>query len=345
MKKILLVSSFIPVIGFSQMTENTDPAAGQSSNLYLCDSNAVRYENITGSAVIWDYSSLLGVDTDGNGTAESRTLSISTPDVSTVDSLFPGATKKFSINNQIITYYSTTPTQRISQGFKFTEQSLGDVFTFWDTIPQLLNTYPFDLGSTNSSSMSGRIFSENPTASVDTFAVGNSYSSIDGTGTLKLGATDYTNTFRYRFKDTINSYVNINIGGTIINAPVVLYRDVYEYYNYATSPLPIFVIYEVRNSFNSVPNTIVLSRELPAQNVNVNELSFMNDIKIYPNPSNDIFIIKIPEGSSAVLLDSFGKKMMDLNSNQIDLGKHSSGVFFVEVSNGNHKTVRRIVKI
>jgi hypothetical protein len=345
MKKIILISSFIPVFGFAQMTESTDPATGTSSSLYLCDSNAIRYENVVGTGVIWDYSNILGVDTDGNGTAESRTLSISIPDNSTLDSLFPGATKKFSINNQIITYYSTSVSERVSQGFKFTEPSLGDVFTFWDTIPQILNTYPFNLGSTSVSQMSGRIFSDNPTAAVDTFAVGNCYSSIDGVGTLKLGATDYPNTFRYRFLDTINSYVNINFAGTIINAPVVLYRDVYEYYNYATSPLPIFVIYEVDNSFFNNPNTIVLSRELPSQNIGVNELGFANEIKVYPNPSNDVFNVELPAGSSAKLLDAFGKKVIDIIGSQIDLSKNASGVYFLEVSKGNQKSVKRLTKL
>jgi hypothetical protein len=345
MKKIILLSSFIPLFSFGQMTESTDPTIGTSSSLYLCDSNAIRYENIVGTGVTWDYSNILGVDTDGDGTAESRTLSISIPDNSTVDSLFPGATKKFSINNQIVTYYSTTSTDRISQGFKFTEPSLGDVFTFWDTVPQLLNTYPFNLGSNSSSQMSGRIFSDNPTAAVDTFAIGNCFSTIDGVGTLKLGAIDYPNTFRYRFLDTINSYVNINLGGTIINAPVVLYRDVYEYYNYATSPLPIFVIYEVDNSFFNNPNTIVLSRELPTQNVGINEFGLSSAVKIYPNPSSDIFNIELPIGSTAKLLDAFGKTVTTINGNQIDLSKNAPGVYFLEVSKGKLHSVKRLTKL
>jgi hypothetical protein len=343
MKKILSIISFIPAFSFGQMTQASDPASGTSSNLYLCDSNAIRYENIVGNGVTWDYSTILGVDTDGNGSAEIRNLSISDLDNTTLDSLFPGATKKFSINNQIITYYSTTASERISQGFKFTEPSLGDVFTFWDTIPQLLNPYPFNVGNTSSSTMSGRIFSDNPTAAVDTFAIGNCYSAIDGIGTLKLGAVDYPNTYRYRFLDTINSYVNINFAGTVINAPVILYRDVYEYYN-AISPLPIFVIYAVDNSFFNNPNTIVLSRELPTQNLGINDISLASQINIYPNPGQDIFNIEIPKNSKAYLLDALGKKVLEITGSQFRMNEFEAGVYYVEVTSNDQKVVKRVVK-
>jgi len=343
MKKIFFLASLL--VGsnsFGQlMLQTSDPAAGTTSNLYLADSNAVKYENITGTGVTWDYSTILGVDTDGDGNPEVRTLSVATVDPNSADTLFPGATKKYIVNDQIITYYNTTDTTRISQGFKFVEPTLGDVFNFWDTIPQLLNTYPFDLGSTSYAPMSGRIYSYNATVSIDTFAVGTASATIDGVGTLKLGAVDYPNTFRYHFQDTINSYVTINILG--ISSPVVLNRDVYEYYNYATSPLPIFVIYSVNNSILNVPNNIVLTRELPTEIVGINEV-LTNELVAYPNPSNDIFTVNLPVGSKSFVYNQLGEKLFDLQSNKIDLSKYAKGIYFLSIEKDGVSKIIRLVR-
>jgi len=340
MKKLLFLGTLLVMSNtFGQlMTQSSDPAAGTVSSLYLADSNVVKYENITGSGVTWDYSGILGVDTDGDGVPEVRTLSVANVDPNSNDSLFPGATKKYIVNDQIITYYNTTDTTRISQGFKFVEPSLGDVYNFWDTIPQLLNTYPFDLGSTSYAPMSGRIYSYNPTVSIDTFAIGSASATIDGVGTLKLGTVDYPNTFRYHFTDTINSYVTINVLG--ISSPVVLSRDVYEYYN-AVSPLPIFVIYSVNNSILNIPNNVVLSRELPSENVGIGEWSLISELMAYPNPSQDKFYINLPTGTHANVYNQFGKKLFAQVSNEVDLSGYSSGVYFLSVEkNGISKMIR-----
>lgn len=343
MKKIFFLASLMAgSYSFGQlMLQTSDPAAGTTSNLYLADSNAVKYENITGTGVTWDYSTILGVDTDGDGNPEVRTLSVANVDPNSADTLFPGATKKYIVNDQIITYYNTNDTTRISQGFKFVEPSLGDVFNFWDTIPQLLNTYPFDLGSTSYAPMSGRIYSYNATVSIDTFAVGTASATIDGVGTLKLGAVDYPNTFRYHFQDTINSYVTINILG--ISSPVVLNRDVYEYYNYATSPLPIFVIYSVNNSILTVPNNIVLTRELPTENVGITEV-VTNELVAYPNPSNDIFTVNLPVGSKSFVYNQLGEKLFDLQSNKIDLSKYAKGIYFLSIEKDGVSKIIRLVR-
>ncbi|MEY4605100.1 MAG: hypothetical protein RIT43_2392 [Bacteroidota bacterium] len=350
MKKLvlLLAVGLANQMAFGQMTELTDPTPGTEASLYLCDSNAVLYEAVTGSGVVWDYSALLGVDVDGDGVAETRTLGVFDTDPLTADSLFVGATKKYVVNNQITTYYSTSPTERISQGFNFFEPTLGDVLTFWDTVPQILNTYPFDLGSISSGAMSGRIFSNNPSASIDTFAIGTSFSTVDGIGTLKLGTVDYPNTFRYHFVDTVNSYVNIDLGGFILDAPVVLYRNVYEYYNYATSSLPVMVIYSVNNSILNVPNIIVLSREQPQQNI-IDDSGLAENMltgtSIHPNPANDFIEITAPDGSEIYLSDLSGKCISRTQEKSIDISHLERGVYIVTIEFKGKKSTQKVIKL
>lgn len=349
MKKLifLLAVGCAYQVSFGQMTESTDPASGTEASLYLCDSNAVLYEAVTGTGVIWDYSSLLGVDIDADGVAEIRTLGVYDTDPLSADSLFVGATKKYVVNNQITTYYSTSPTERISQGFNFFEPTLGDVLTFWDTVPQVLNTYPFDLNSSTYGPMSGRIFSNNPSASIDTFAIGTSYSTIDGVGTLKLGTVDYPNTFRYHFVDTVNSYVNIDLGGFVLDAPVVLYRNVYEYYNYATSSLPVMVIYSVNNSILNVPNIIVLSKEQPQQNIiddsGLSEYT-LSGTAVHPNPANDLIEITAPDGSEIYLSDLAGKQIIRTKSKLLEISNLKHGIYIVTIELNGKKATQKVIK-
>jgi hypothetical protein len=64
MKYLYVLLCSISYSVYAQMTEATDPSINSSSILYLCDSNAVNYANVTGTGVTWDYSALLGIDTN-----------------------------------------------------------------------------------------------------------------------------------------------------------------------------------------------------------------------------------------------------------------------------------------
>jgi hypothetical protein len=342
--RILFFFFAIPFLGLSQMTEANAPESGTTSSLYLCDSNAILYENIVGTNVVWDYNNILGIDADEDGTAELIALSVSDTNKLSNDTLFAGSKSKFSINDQFITYYNTSDLSRLSQGFKISEPSIGDIFIFWNKQPQLLNPYPFDFDNKSYTKMSGRIFSDNPDLTIDTTAIGGCFSTIDGIGTLKLSGVEYPNTFRYHFQDTINFYVKINFLGQLFDEPVTIYRDVYEYYNYSKSKLPIFMIYSIKNTIMDNPTTIVLSNEKPMKNLSVSQQELASQVKIYPNPSQDYFNVQLPLGSSATLFDAVGKPLFRLNDNFIDLRKREAGIYFLEVRMGKEVMLSRIVK-
>jgi hypothetical protein len=341
---ILLFVSILPFLGLSQMTEANDPASGTNSSLYLCDSNAVQYDNIVGTNVIWDYNNILGVDADEDGTAELIPVNVSDTNSSSNDTLFVGSKKKYSINDQFITYYNTTNSSRVSQGFKIFEPSIGEVFIFWNKQPQLLNPYPFNLGNQSFNEMEGRIFSDNPDLSIDTVAKGKCYSTVDGIGTLKLSGVDYPNTFRYHFQDTINFFIKVNFLGQVIETPVTIYRDVYEYYDYNTGNLPVFMIYSIKNTLDANPTTLVLSKEKPTKNLTIKENQLAQQVKIYPNPSNDLFNIELPLGSSARLIDGVGKTLFEINENFIDLRNFNSGIYFMEVKKDEERILLKLLK-
>ena len=67
------------------------------------------------------------------------------------------------------------------------------------------------------------------------------------------------------------------------------------------------------------------------------ELAVMNNqenIKIYPNPSNDIFYIEAAEATKAIVTDLQGRKVLETNdSHQINLKENPSGIYFLQLMN------------
>jgi hypothetical protein len=80
------------------------------------------------------------------------------------------------------------------------------------------------------------------------------------------------------------------------------------------------------------------------------ELDRANDFKIYPNPNNGHFILESTDlkyGSIVDVLNLSGKKILSYhfaeNGDQINLKGIGFGVYFVEISDGKNKLVKKIV--
>ena len=342
MKKLLLLSAFSPLMGFAQMTEANEPDVPSTATLYLCDSNAVRYENITGTGVTWDYRTLLGVDTDANGMAESKVLSVESTDINTIDSLFTGATTKYSIGNLLTTYYSVGQGTKVSTGNIFSEPSLGSVYIRWNENPQSLKEFPFDLNSSVVDSFEGNMAVDNALIPIDTTATGSGVTKIDGFGTMSLRQNDYNDGTRYVIQATLNAVIfNALIG----EQPIQLVRSWYEYYQLGSSKLPIMVVISI--SLNSAllnnTSTLVLTKDLPDNNLglNKNEIAF----QAYPNPTNEFINLNIEGDFSAQITDISGKVMLrNITSNQINVSQLPAGMYFLTVANDKGASTQRIIK-
>ena len=342
MKKLLLTLSFVPVIGFSQMTQNNEPAVGATSTLYLCDSNVTQYANLVGSNQTWDYSTLAGITDPSNpGNARTKDVTVTAPDLTTSDSLFVGSLKKYSIGPSINTFYSSTTTQRISQGYVFNESSLGNVIVNWTggTTPndEILNDYPFALSGLTTDIFSGTITS-NATGTIP--SSGSSVASLDGTGTLLLpGGNSYTNVLRYHLKDSATAIV---FGQT-----VSLVRNWYEYYDYTVSNLPIFISIDLNVNSNIInsSSTIVLSKIQPTTFVGMSENELTN-FKVYPNPAIDILNIESDENFDYEVLSINGERLLKgKNNNQINISDLSSGFYLINVkTNSGNKSFKFLKK-
>jgi hypothetical protein len=253
------------------------------------------------------------------------------------------ATKKYSIGDLLTTYYISSSSERISQGNIFSEQSLGTVFVNWNVDNQKLNNYPFALNDELYDAIDGGILSANPLVPIDTVADGGSYSTIDGVGTLKLQQNDYTNVIRYYITDTLNTVIYNAIFG---EQPINLVREWYEYYDYTTSNLPIFVVVSIKLTSALLNNesTLVLSKDMPNDYIGLAENN-IGTFDLYPNPADQVLNINTKGDFNYSVLNVNGEILVkNTNSKTLDISSFSAGIYFVKLQNVKGVQVKKFVK-
>jgi hypothetical protein len=112
------------------------------------------------------------------------------------------------------------------------------------------------------------------------------------------------------------------------------------------SQLPLLVIYSVNNSLFDVPNTIVLSRELPQNNVGIDDELLAENLTIVPNPVNDLLNVELTSGTKAVITDQYGKFISEVQSSgTVDVSNYKKGMYFVVITGNNGTvTVKKLMK-
>lgn len=329
MKKTILCLLFTPIaISAQNFDSNNEPAMGTLATLHLCDSNASDYAGIVGNNVTWDYSQLAGIY------GVTKDVEIQDATGNSNYSSFAGSTKVLSIGGTLETFYNSSTSNRISQGFVFNEVSLGSVIASWSNDPQILMNYPFAYSNQVSDNFDGTITT---TATGTVASTGTSMCVYDGLGTLLLpGANTYTNVTRYHIKDSATAVV---FGNT-----VNVIRNVFEYYDFTISNLPIFIKLNVSlNSplFNNA-SSMVLSKDLPTTFVGFCDYP-LYALSLYPNPTSDKIIISgVPTNSSFSIFNPMGKLILDGSyTDGIELNNVESGVYFITINNQTLSFVKK----
>lgn len=216
----------------AQFTQSNAPAIGASQTMYVLDSNATAYPNETGSGANWDYSSIAGV----NGNTNTYQIQDATTTSNASD--YPNSVFASDIQGFLTTYYTTSATEQMSQGFVFTDNTLGEVEATFETDPGKLKDYPMSFGSPDiTDAYAGTahlsVFGQPMTPTM----TGHLMASVDGKGTLKLHNNTYSNVIRYKLVDTMNT----TLSGMFLSGPVEVTRTQYEYYDLSTSDLPLCI--------------------------------------------------------------------------------------------------------
>lgn len=344
MKKQLLFAAILSssLVNAQSLTDLNEPIIGASTLMYSCDS-IDNLSSITGSSASWDYTQLVGL----NGQTQLMELLDATTTIYT-DS-FPTSTKALSVQNSITNYFSSTSTERVSQGFVYEEPSLGTVIAMYDVDNQKIVEYPFAYGDYFSDVFSGSLDFEFNGVPQNPVCNGNSFSTIDGQGTLLLpNATTLNNVIRYKIVDTI--FTQVNLIGTM---DIEFVRNQFEYYDFTISNLPVFihthiVIQQVGSTTPMLSQTIVVSSVEPDFQLGLNannETAFT----VYPNPSEGTINFKgdFSAEATAIILDNSGRVVSTIeslkNGQVTDLSSLNKGMYIVVVQDNGTQTSSTIV--
>lgn len=343
MKRILLVATLATSFtGLAQsLTQANEPTIGETQAMFLCDSFAATYEATTGAGVTWDYATLAKYPN------VIRTVTIEDATTAPNASSFPTSTKTIKVENSLTTYFNSTATERVSQGFVFTEASFGELVAVFDTDEEKLVDYPFANGSSLTDAYAGTLNFEFSGQPQSPSAMGNCSAWIDGQGTLLLpdGST-INDAIRYKMIDTSSTTV-------VLFGDLEIVRTQYEYYDITNSNLPVLTLsrLKIQQPGSATPiadNSIVLSTVEPANTVGL----FTNDLitfETYPNPTNGIVTLKgeFDADATAAVYDQSGRLLITqkaINGSSIDLSNYHTGMYLLKVTSNGVSGTKTIVK-
>lgn len=338
MKKTLLFTTLsIAFLGNSQTFTQSNEAAIGSQTMYVCDSFIDKQVSNTGNGITWDFTDLNAYY------GETSDLSIA-DGTGNID--FPASTKSVEISG-IETFYNSTATERVSQGFLYTEPGSGMEFkAIFDTDEAKLMNYPFSMGSTLTDAYSGTFY-YNIFAPASSPLSGEITVTIDGQGTLNLpNGVTLNNVVRVVSADSTSSDVNSPIG----TVNVVIRRTQYEYYDLASSNLPVLIMatVSIESSVLNQEQTVVLYANDPLQYVGLNDNETVN-FTIAPNPSTDKITLtgEFANDATGTIVDQNGKVMLTSpikNGTTLDISTFANGIYFLNINSNGNTTSKTIVK-
>lgn len=339
-KKLLFISLFASsLVNAQSLTQANEPAIGESASMFLVDSFATNYSGVTGAGVTWDYSNLAGYEN------ETRMIQVVDPSTTPDAASFPSSTKAYDLAGTIVTYYTSSATERTSQGFRFTEPSMGDVVSLYDTDEMIMATYPFANGNSLTDAYSGDVSYNIGVPTTETLN-GNAYAWIDGQGTLDLPlGVSLTDVIRYKSIDTAYSTAPI-IGA------VEIIREQYEYYKHSVQNLPIFIHASIKiQQPASAPLgevSMVLSYYETEEYVGLDEEN-QATFKVFPNPASEKITIEgnLNNLSVANLLDQSGRIVKTFNpslNNTLDISDIDAGIYLLSIESNGAIHTEQIIK-
>lgn len=340
----LLISSCLALVSIvqvkAQFTQANEPTLGLSQTMYACANTTESKASSIGSGVTWDYSTIT------NPTNSTKLVSIKSPTQTTQATQFTSSTKAFNAENSLTNYFTSSTTERISQGFVIHDPTMGDIVARFTTDPQKLMNYPFSLNSTVSDLFSGKLsftyngIPQNPDCN------GVSKAEVDGQGTLKLGPTTFNNVLRVHIIDTLHTTITILF--TPMNIDIV--REQFEYYDLTNNTLPLFThttikMQQVGNSNPLASQVTVLSSVQPSLAASEELTSEL--IQVFPNPAHEtVYISNLNQDQEVDILTASGTHVTTVRSSnhKIDVSVLPAGTYFISIVQSNGKTVKSFIK-
>lgn len=307
-------------------------SAGDSHIYYTADSNAVNLDAVTGAGVTWDYSTLWMYA--GSTQLDTVKYASDSPDFSD----YPNASYHDDLAGGISHYYSNTADSVVSYGFVFSAQG-NNVKVMHDIDPQKNLELPMNLNDTFTDSTYGSVDisgSVSPTA-------GDVVVIADGTGTLNLGGSTFSNTIRIKMVEAIEGTITVPFPAT-----GTVTRTTYTYYDFTVQNEPLLI----HSTINvSIPPAINENYSAVYSGVALTpagiEESVFGTFEVYPNPAVDIATITTEYADQLVIVNALGQTVVTINNPQniesVDVSKFESGVYYVNVQKGENAQTKKLI--
>lgn len=339
-KKLLGILAFFSAsFSFSQtFTQANEPVVGETKLLYVCDSFATNYANVTGNGVTWDYNNIPSYPN------ETKNITVVAPSTTAYASDFTNSTAATHIDNFTFTFLSTTSSSRKSQGFVLENTDLGVVKAVFGADEQDLMNYPMSMPTVVNDAFAGNLYFTYSGIPQSPMLAGQSTANYDGIGTLiQPDGSSLPNISRFHIQDTATT--TVPFVGT-----VNVIRSQYEYYDLSSSAhLPVFLHLSAKvvSAFPDplIDLTVVLSQVQGPTNLGLEE-SKMEKMIAYPNPAKDVLTLNAVTSNSKVsLVDISGRAitLVSLGNNNFDLSNVTPGLYILQVENGTLKQTQTLV--
>lgn len=339
MKKTLLFTTLsIAFLGNSQsLTQANEAAVGETQTMYVCDSFVDRQENVNGNTATWDFTALEAYF------GETRTYEIGDATASSFASDFSTSVKTLKVG-AIETFYNSTATERMSQGFVYSEPTIGDVKAIFSNEAKLTN-YPMAYGDNFTDAFDGTLDVPNFGTSA---LSGEIKVTIDGLGTLNMpNGVTYTNVIRVKSADSTHSTVTL---APLPPTDIYIKRTQYEYIDINNSSLPKLVITNIQliSALFNDEQTLVMTSDDPMQYLSTDKNNTVN-FSIAPNPSTDKITLtgEFSDDAIGTIIDQNGKVMLTSsikNGTTIDISTFANGMYFLNINSNGNTTSKTIVK-
>lgn len=339
-KSLLLISLMTSALANAQFNQANEPGISESESMYLCDSNYTNYANVTGTSVTWDYSQIASY------AGELRDVEVIDATTTSYAADYPTSTKAMQLGDNIVTFFTGDASSRTSQGFVFTEPSLGDIKATFDVDNLIQLTYPASQGTSFSDDYEGTI--SNPSLiPVPADLIGTAHISVDGEGTLQLPlGVSVSNVLRLKSIDTAE--FNVMLLGDF-----EVVREQFEYYDLSSQNLPIFIhttmhIFQAGATDPMLSSSLVLSKYATENFVGIDEKSTV-DVKVYPNPAvNEITIEGLSlEKAKISFINQAGKTVKTISEqvgSTINVNDLSNGIYIVIIEKEGQQSMTKFTK-
>ncbi|MEZ4922097.1 MAG: T9SS type A sorting domain-containing protein [Crocinitomicaceae bacterium] len=333
MKKVLLGLICFTSVGALAQTFTADDTltVGKSQIYFSADTTAPNLDAITGTGVTWDYSTLLGYSQTGP-LLDTIKYSASSSDYSS----FSSSLYQDDLNASGGDYFKNYADSVLSFGYTFTVD-IYPIKIMNNIDAEKILEFPMNQGDNFVDSVYGQV--DVLSQLFDMY--GQVSINADGSGTLLLGDSTFTNVLRIKMIETL--YIDTAYVGFPINNDVggIVTRTMYSYYDLANYDFPVFrhgTIDVNTNMFGGTFAAVYSVVELDWVDAGVEE-EVIEGLSIYPNPSNDVINISSTNIDQLMIVNALGQTIQTIvkpkSIETIDISNLEAGIYFVQVKRGN----------